>query len=229
MKFTVIGVGPGDKDQITIKALKEIEKADLVLTPHSKTGKASVAEQVFRAHLPQISTHSIVFPMSGSEKERDDALLKQLTEMEPLWKDAKNIVLPVIGDSSLYATGAYLYDVWKTLVPDIELALVPGIPAYSLATSIISSFLVLGDEILTIIPANKEIDKLKEALKISNTVALYKPYILRDKLEEIITSTGKWKKIVRIDEAGLPNEKIYEGEAALKQATEYLSILLLWK
>ena len=43
MKFIVAGVGPGDSDLITVKALKVIKDADIVLTPHSKSGKASVA------------------------------------------------------------------------------------------------------------------------------------------------------------------------------------------
>lgn len=229
MKLSVVGVGPGNPDLITVKAIKVIEKADLVITPHSKSGRASVAEMAFRPHLPEVKTLQMVFSMKGDDAERDRLLKEQLEENRTQWENAESVALPVIGDSSLYATGAYLYDVWKELVPDLELELVPGIPAYSLAASLIPSFLVLHDEVLTLIPASKDIEKIKKTLAVSNTVALYKPYILRDKLKETVKSCGPWSKIYRIDRAGLPEQRILTGDEALDQAEEYLSILLLWR
>lgn len=229
MKLSVVGVGPGNPDLITVKAIKVIKKADLVITPHSKSGRASVAEMAFRPHLPEVKTLQMVFSMKGDDAERDRLLKEQLEENRTQWENAESVALPVIGDSSLYATGAYLYDVWKELVPDLELELVPGIPAYSLAASLIPSFLVLHDEVLTLIPASKDIEKIKKTLAVSNTVALYKPYILRDKLKETVKSCGPWSKIYRIDRAGLPEQRILTGDEALDQAEEYLSILLLWR
>lgn len=229
MKLSVVGVGPGDPDLITVKAIKVIEKADLVITPHSKSGRPSVAEMAFRPHLPEVKTLQMVFSMKGDDAERDRLLLEQLKESRSQWEGAEKVALPVIGDSSLYATGAYLYDVWRQLLPELELELVPGIPAYSLATTLIPSFLVLHDDVLTLIPASGEIEKIKRTLAVSDTVALYKPYILRDKLRETVMSCGPWSKIYRIDRAGLPEQRILTGDDALEQAEEYLSILLLWR
>ena len=58
-------------------------------------------------------TVPVVFPMIHDAQGRDSALRGRLEELRPRWEGARNVVLPVIGDSALYATGAYLYDVWK--------------------------------------------------------------------------------------------------------------------
>lgn len=229
MKLKIVGVGPGDPNLITVKALNTIKEADLVFTPHSHNDRPSVAEQVFRPYLPNLKTVPLIFPMIHDSSRRDYLLKEQLETVRSKWEKCKNIVLPVIGDSFLYATGSYLYDVFTQLTPNIELELVPGIAAYSLAASATSSFLVMRDEVMSIVPASRDIKKVKKALKNSDTVALYKPYILKNKLREIIIECGPWRKICRIDRAGLPDEVILEGDSALKQAEEYLSIILLWR
>ena len=139
------------------------------------------------------------------------------------------MVLPVIGDSALYATGSYLFDAWKKIVPDLELSLVPGISAHQLAASRIGSFLAMGEDVFSVIPCIDDREGIVAALRRADSAALYKPCILREKLAEVVAEAGPWGRMARIDRAGLADEKIYEGAAALEPAEEYLSILLLWR
>ncbi len=229
LKFSVVGVGPGDPGLITVGALKIIKSADLVLSPHSRAERASVAEGVARAHLPELKTLPILFPMTDDAGRRGDALLEQLEGLRPKWESASSVVLPVIGDSTLYATGFYLYESWKKLVPDLELELVPGISAHCLAAAKSSSFLAMGTEILAVVPATADPERGEAARKAADCAAVYKPSALRGRLREVVEAAGPWEKILRVDRAGLPNQKILEGGAALEPAGEYLSILLLWR
>ena len=87
----------------------------------------------------------------------------------------------------------------------------------------------MGTEILTIIPATAEQDKIASALAAADAAAVYKPVALRDSLRSVVESAGPWARLLRIDRAGLPDQKIYEGSEALDPAEEYLSILLLWR
>ena len=229
IKLVVVGVGPGDPELITLKALKAIEKANLVLVPTSGTGKDSVADTIIRSHLPNLKSVPIVFPMTRDEKTRDSKLHEQLEDLRPHWSDAENVVLPVIGDSALYATGAYLYAAWKHLSPHIELELIPGISAHSLTASRVGRFLALAEAVLSIVPGTASTASIEKDLCAASSVALYKPSALGGDLPRIIDAAGPWTMMIRVDRAGLPDERIFEGREALAPAEEYLSTLLLWR
>ncbi|MBR1417382.1 MAG: cobalt-precorrin-2 C(20)-methyltransferase, partial [Synergistaceae bacterium] len=143
MRLTVAGVGPGDPDLVTRAAIKAAEQADLILEPVSRDGKASVAGEALKANLNnQKNFTPFLFPMIKDNVKRDAVILEQLNNLKDLWLNANNILLPVIGDSALYATGAYLYDVWRNNFNiNIELELIPGISAHSLAASCAKKFL----------------------------------------------------------------------------------------
>lgn len=229
MKFIVAGVGPGDPGLVTVGALKLIERADLVLSPHSHAERSSVAELAVRPHLPDLKTTPVLFPMTGDAASRDASLKAQLEELRPQWQNAETVVLPVIGDSTLYATGFYLYELWKQLVPELELELLPGISAHCLAAAKSGSFLAMGSEILAVVPATAPRERIVAALKATDAAAVYKPCALRGQLRAAVEEAGPWKKMLRIDRAGLPDQKIFAGGAALEPAAEYLSVLLLWR
>ena len=176
----------------------------------------------------------VVFCDSGLKhlphlRREPDLIVGDFDSHENPQLDAETIVLPVIGDSTLYATGFYLYELWKELVPELELVLLPGISAHCLAAAKSGHFLAMGQEILTIVPATAEPEKIAAALKATDAAAVYKPVALREQLRHVVESAGPWARILRIDRAGLPDQKIYEGSAALDPAEEYLSILLLWR
>ena len=229
MRLIVAGVGPGDPGMVTAGALRALEDAELVLIPHSRDGRPSVAEGAVRAHLRDGTTVPVVFPMIHDAHGRDAALRRRLEELRPRWEGAENVVLPVIGDSALYATGAYLYDVWKELVPDLELVLVPGVSAHSLAAACARRFLALGEDVLCIVPGTAEPGRIEAALRAADAAALYKPSALGDGLRPLVLRTGPWRETVRVDRAGLPDERVLSGDEALTAAGEYLSVLLLWR
>lgn len=229
MKFIVVGVGPGDAGLITYRAVETLRNADLVLWPLSAKSRSSVAQGIVLAHAPDLQGEPVVFPMVRDAEARDVALQARLEELRPRWERAETVALPVIGDSALYATGAWLFDVWKKLVPDLELHLVPGVSAHSLSSSRAGRFLAMGEDVLAIVPATEDEEAIIKALQSCRSAALYKPMALRDRLASVVQAAGPWREMIRLDRAGLSDEVIHYGEAAIAPAEEYLSTLLLWR
>ena len=229
MIFYGVGVGPGNPDMVTIGAKKALDGADVVLVPVSSMGRVSLAGEIYSKLNPKKATHPFFFPMTDDASFRDNEILRQLNEYSALWKDASSVALPVIGDTALYSTAAYLYAVWRSLCPKLELKLLPGVSAHSLASCVAGEFLALGEERLAVLPGSADFSKLSETMAVSDCVALYKPSAIKGEVRELLSSTGPWKRAVRVHRAGLPEECVITGSEAMLPTDDYLSILLLWR
>ena len=226
MKLFIAGLGPGDSNLITLSALNNAKNSDLILIPKSnKNNSQGVAESIIRNFIPDRKFAYIFFPMINDSEQRDKIILEQILNIKSQLEKANNIFFPVIGDSLLYSTGAYLIDAMRKIFTDIEVNFIPGISAHSLAAACAKKFLAMSDEILSIIPGTADPERIKAILKNSDAAAIYKPTAIQN-IKDVLT---KYEKIIRVDFAGIPDkEKIYEGEQALENVNQYLSIILLW-
>ena len=222
MKIIIAGLGPGNPELVTLEALNHARSSDVIIAPRSRKNTPGVAENIIAHHLPDAKIIPVLFPMITDTEQRDKIILEQLTDIQPVDK----IFFPVIGDSMLYSTGAYLLDVWRKIIPDIDAEFVPGISAHSLAAACAKKFLAMNTDILSIIPGTADREKIINVMKYSDTVAIYKPTALKD-LHEL---AKKFTNIIRVDFAGIPGkEKVITGDEALNDIHEYLSIILLWR
>ena len=229
MKIIIAGIGPGNPELISLSALNAAKSSDLILVPRSHDGKPGVAEKVISRYITGKKIINIIFPMIRDEKRRDKIIFEQLKNLSKEIQYAEKIFFPVIGDPTLYSTGAYLLEEARKIFGEIEFEFIPGISAHSLAAACAKKFMAMSDEIFTIIPGTTQAEKILNGLKNSDAVAIYKPVAIKNKnLFSFIKDN--FKKIIRVDFAGIPEkEKIFEGYDALKNIDEYLSIILLWK
>lgn len=222
----IAGVGPGDSELITLKAIREAETSDMILVPRSRINERGLAEKVIAHHLPRKLT-PILFPMIRDSKRRDEIIFSQLEAIRTEIESSSKIFFPVIGDSVLYSTGAYLIEAMKKITA-VDVGFIPGISAHSLACSCAKKFLAMSDEILTVIPGTASPEKISSALEVSDSIAVYKPSAIRD-IKSLI-DPQKFRMILRVDFAGIEGkEKIVDGESALEGIGEYLSVVLLKK
>ena len=229
MKFIIAGIGSGNPDLITLSALNEAESSDFILVPRSHDNNPGIAEKVISQHLPEKKIIHILFPMIKNSQRRSEIISEQLISIKNKIENARQIFFPVIGDSMLYSTGAYLIEEAKKIFPEVKVNFIPGISAHSVACACAKKFMAMSEEIFSVIPGTADTEKILSVLKNSDAAAIYKPTALKNK-NIIDFVKGSFKKIIRVDFAGIPEkEKIFYGSEALENINEYLSIILIWK
>jgi len=83
-ELTCVGCGPGDPELLTVKAVKAIKNADVIMCPTSKEGKPSIALSVVSSLIDQDKKPEIVhlvFPMT-----------KDLDTLKNTWEKNSQII-----------------------------------------------------------------------------------------------------------------------------------------
>lgn len=176
-----VGVGPGDPELITVKAVRALSEADLVLVPHTETGSdaAGRAEAVAVGACPGVAgrVRRVRVEMTGPVSAAQRAAARETTAeaaLEAFATGATTIAFATIGDPSVYSTFGYLADAIRARLPEVDIQLVPGIMALQAVAAAAGAPLVEGDEVLTLVPATAGKHAVDDALEAGGCVVVYK-------------------------------------------------------
>jgi len=171
--LTGVGVGPGDVELVTVKAVRVLRQADVVVVPVADTGEQGRAERIVRAHLDRDVVH-LVFALTD-EAGRDAAWDTAGAEVAAAYAaGAASVAFATIGDPNVYSTFSYLAATVRALVPDVEVRTVPGITAMQALAAASGTVLVEGRESLALMPLTAGLDTLRRALATHDSVVAYK-------------------------------------------------------
>ena len=127
-----VGMGPGDPELVTVKAVRVLREADLVLVPVMATGEQGRAEATVRAHVTHDRVIRVAFALTegAGMAEREAAWDGAADAAVAAFEGGASVVaFATIGDPNVYSTFTYLADTVRPRVPGMTVATVPGITA----------------------------------------------------------------------------------------------------
>jgi len=224
--FYGIGVGPGDPELLTIKAIRAMEKVDVLIAPKTEKKDGSVALSIAKPYLKKdIEIVYQVFPMVKGFADDTRAWEDNKTEILALLKSGKNVAFLTLGDPMFYSTYIYVYRLLEH--EDIEIVTIPGVPAFAAIASQVGRPIVEGDDVLAVIPATAEPDKIQRALSVADNAVLMKVYKNFSDVAHQLAAHGMADNAVLVSRAGLPDERIIEDVVAhADEKLNYLSTIL---
>jgi precorrin-2/cobalt-factor-2 C20-methyltransferase len=142
----------------------------------------------------------------------------------------QDVAFPTLGDPGLYSTAFYLLATLHELRPDLPVTIVPGITAMSACSAQVSSPLGLGDDVLTVVPAAFDDQRLRSILLNSDAVVLMKMFRQLPRLISLLDELSLTDKAVLLERCGLPDQRIYKDiREAQGCDLHYFSTLILRK
>ena len=181
--FYGIGLGPGDPELLTLKALHTIQKADCIFVPKSDSKEDSLALEIVKDYVKGKRVIEQVYPMTKDKETLNTAWLKAAEEIHTEVKNGYNVVYLTLGDPMTFSTYIYLLRHLNTMLPEKAIHTIPGITSYNAAACAANYPLLTGDEKLAVIPIPKDIAELRSILESFDTVVMMK---VAKKLDEVI-------------------------------------------
>ncbi len=232
----VIGVGPGDPELLTLKAVRILRDISCICVPKGREEGSSLALSIVKKAV-NIDGKEIIeahFPMRKTKEA------KHKCELNKKWQETIKIVYSrlnkgidmafiTIGDPTIYSTFFYLYDKLIELNPGLNIEIIPGVSSVNAAASRARLSLGLADEKIAILPATYT-DDIKEALKKFDTVVLMKVHRVFEKLLNALTEMNLIDNAIYILKAGMEDERIFANIRDVKEEDlNYLSMVIVRK
>jgi precorrin-2/cobalt-factor-2 C20-methyltransferase len=237
-QFYVVGVGPGDPELMTLKAVRILKKSPVWLAPAAhKDGSSTaltIASGLINGEQKEILTHHFPMKKIHAGKPIDP-------EVERAWQEAaaiiayhlengRDVAFPTLGDPAIYSTGFYVFETLMETVKDMSVEIIPGVSAIGATSAAAGVPLCLGDERMVVIPATFEDDKLKDILEKFDCIVLMKVHRVMPKLVAILEELGLIDHAVLVERTSLKDQRIRRDlrQAALEEI-HYFSTMIVRK
>jgi len=192
-ELVCVGCGPGDPDLLTVKAVKAIRNADVIMCPTSKEGKTSIAYSIISSVIDNTrkpDVVNLVFPMVKDKQILEDTWKKNAQKIADTIQTGKNVVYLTVGDPSLYSTWIYLQRELKLKHPEIKITVIPGIVSMFAFASKVGISIAEGDETVAVIPACYDLSRVKETAKNCDTMIFLKDGRYFDQVISLLKEAG---------------------------------------
>jgi len=235
-KLYVIGVGPGDPELLTLKAVRILKEVSCIVVPKGREEGSSLALSIVQKAIILDGKEIIEawFPMKKTVQREGP------NELDAKWNETVETVtgglkkgidaaFVTIGDPAVYSTFFYLYDKLLERNPLLAIEMVPGISSINAAAARAGMSLGLGNDRIAILPANYA-ESLKETLEQFDTVVLMKVHTVFDSVIKTLKGMDLVEKATYISRAGMEDERIIRDiRQVKKEDLSYFSLVIVRK
>ncbi|WOP19153.1 precorrin-2 C(20)-methyltransferase [Raineyella sp. LH-20] len=249
-----VGVGPGDPELVTVKAVRLLAEADVVLVPRTEraaeteaddraagteaadraAGTGGRADRIVATACPAAADRIVAVPFSMRERSgvgpaRRAAWAASTDAAVRAFRDgARTVCFATVGDPSVYSTFSYLAAEVAREVPDVRIEVVPGITAMQALAGVSRTPLVEGREVLALVPVTGGVEVLSEALRTADTVVAYKAGRRLPEVLDAIAAVRPEHDVLVGTDVGLPDQQLVDGrDPAARAAAPYFSTVLV--
>ena len=219
-----VGVGPGDPELLTVRALRAVREADRVLAPSSAVDAVGRAESIVRQACPSVRIERLVFAMGAASGSIEDAAQTLAAGLDA----GQRLAFVTLGDPNIYSTFSSVAARVRELRPDAVIETVPGIMAFQELAARSGTVVLRDTERLALVTALEGTDALDGALTDPDqAVVVYKGGRHLPAMAKALGAAGRLDGAVFGELMGLPGERIAAVSGAAEGPAAYLATVIV--
>ncbi|MFQ5957630.1 MAG: precorrin-2 C(20)-methyltransferase [Candidatus Brocadiales bacterium] len=226
--FYGIGIGPGDPELLTLKALRILKEIDVVFVPKAGIKEESMALEIVQPMINGKKVIEKVFPMIKNEDKLQGFWLDAARAIKDELAEGKDVAFLTIGDSLTFSTYVYLLRCLRDMIPEENIHTIPGVTSFNAAASLVNLPLAQRDERLAVIPVSDDVEALRPILEDFDTTVLMKVAKRLGKVIALLEELGLAETSVFASHVGLENACITRNLSSLKGSGKgYMSVIIV--
>ena len=229
-KLYGIGVGPGDPDLLTIKAVKVLQRVGAVFTAASTKNDYSLALEIARPHIPPgARLQTLAFPMTREAAVKQAAWGANADVVVSCLEEGQDAAFLTLGDSLTFSTFGYLLREIEARYREVVVETVPGITSYQASAAALNMPLVEGEESLLVLSGAKGGDRLREQGIKPDNVVFMKAYRNVPSICAALEEAGMLRNAAGVVRCSQPEEELIRDVSALSDRQPNYWTLILAK
>ena len=173
--ITFLSLGPGDPELLTIKALKTLKGADVVMVPATRNREGTMKSRATEIISEWCDDNRLMVYELPMLKDRQAVSLvydRIFADCVRLFEEGRRVVVAVEGDVSIYASIHYVMErLEEASIPVVQSA---GIPSFITGAASAGLSLVSQQQRLTILPGDADAETLHQLLENNHVVVVMK-------------------------------------------------------
>jgi precorrin-2/cobalt-factor-2 C20-methyltransferase len=223
-----IGVGPGDPELVTLKAVRVLGRVEAVFAAASSKNDYSIAEAIVAPHLPAgRELTRLAFPMTRDKAVLDAAWEQNAAAMAAVLLSGRDAAFITLGDPLLYSTFGYVLPLVRARLPELAVEIVPGITSFQAAAARTGQVLAEAGENLLVASGIDDDGRLRRALEVADNAVILKAYRSFPRLRALLTSLGLARGTTFVTRLGHDGEAVERDLGKAPERPHYLSLCLV--
>lgn len=219
-KLWGVGVGPGDPQLMTLKAVEVVRQCDAIAVPRRDKHEC-LALSIALGAVPELAdkpTIEVHMPMTKDPAALEKGFQEGTAALREALDEGRTVAFLTLGDPTVYSTYSYLHTRIKALGYDTQI--VPGITSFCAAAAALDRSLCQGREDLHIIPATYGVE---EALSYPGVKVLMKNNVGETRKALV----GRGLHVQMAENCGLPQERLYRSLEEIPEDSGYYSLIIV--
>lgn len=217
-----IGVGPGDPELMTLKAVRLIESCNVIAVPKGGSGEQTALniaakwigdKPILHCDMPMIRDQQV---LDACHDRAADDICARLDQGE-------NVAFLTLGDPAVYSTYWYVHR--RVEMRGYHVEIIPGVPSFCAAAARLGQALCEGSQMLHIIPASHT--STREGLALPGNKILMKAGRSILEVRDLLEENGSLQTAALVERCSMEGERVVRDLRELDDPTGYFSVILV--